>query len=79
MAFVDNYQQLLDMYKSQGWKIKRNDKTGEHIVEKAQKGCVVHFFTIHSFIIHFYCIFAPENEGNMQNKKYMNSMSASTF
>ena len=33
---LDNYQQLLDMYKNQGWKIKRNDKTGDHIVEKAQ-------------------------------------------
>ena len=33
---LDNYQQLLDMYKNQGWKIKRNDKTGEHIVEKPQ-------------------------------------------
>ena len=31
---LDNYQQLLNMYKDQGYKIKRNDKTGEHIVEK---------------------------------------------
>ena len=33
---LDNYQQLLDMYKDQGYKVKRNDKTGEHIVEKPQ-------------------------------------------
>ena len=33
---LDNYEKLLDMYKSQGYKIKRNDKTGDHIVEKAQ-------------------------------------------
>ena len=30
---LDNYQQLLNMYKGFGYKIKRNDKTGEHIVE----------------------------------------------
>ena len=33
---LDNYQKLLDMYKDQGYKVRRNDKTGEHIVEKAQ-------------------------------------------
>ena len=33
---LDNYQKLLDMYKTQGYKVRRNDKTGEHIVEKAQ-------------------------------------------
>ena len=32
---LDNYQKLLDMYKDQGYKVRRNDKTGEHIVEKA--------------------------------------------
>lgn len=28
------YDTLLKMYKEQGYVIKRNDKTGEHIVEK---------------------------------------------
>jgi len=30
------YDTLLKVYKEQGYVIKRNDKTGEHIVEKAQ-------------------------------------------
>lgn len=31
---LDSYEQLLHVYKDNGYKIKRNDKTGEHIVEK---------------------------------------------
>ena len=31
---LDNYDSLLDLYKGQGYKIKRNDKTGDHIVQK---------------------------------------------
>lgn len=31
---LDNYESLLKMYKDQGYIVKRNDKTGEHIVEK---------------------------------------------
>lgn len=32
--YEKEYETLLNMYKEQGYKIKRNDKTGEHIVEK---------------------------------------------
>lgn len=35
---LDNYDSLLQMYKGQGYKVKRNDKTGEHIVNKEIKG-----------------------------------------
>lgn len=31
---LDNYETLLNMYKEQNYKIKRNDKTGNHIVQK---------------------------------------------
>lgn len=31
---LDNYDSLLQLYKDQNYKVKRNDKTGEHIVEK---------------------------------------------
>lgn len=34
--YTEEYNQLLNMYKEQGYKVKRNDKTGEHIVEKTQ-------------------------------------------
>lgn len=30
---LDNYDKLLQMYKDQGYIVRRNDKTGEHIVE----------------------------------------------
>ena len=30
----NNYETLLNMYKERGYQIKRNDKTGEHIVQK---------------------------------------------
>lgn len=32
---LDNYDSLLQLYKNQDYKVKRNDKTGEHIVEKS--------------------------------------------
>jgi len=32
---LDNYDSLLSLYKEQGYKVKRNDKTGEHIVDGA--------------------------------------------
>ena len=32
--YEKEYNSLLQMYKDQGYVIKRNDKTGEHIVEK---------------------------------------------
>ena len=31
---LDNYNLLLEMYKSQDYKVKRNDETGDHIVSK---------------------------------------------
>lgn len=31
---LDNYNRLLQMYKDQGYSVKRNDSTGEHIVSK---------------------------------------------
>ena len=34
---LDNYEKLLKIYKSLGYKIKRNDKTGDHIVEKQEQ------------------------------------------
>jgi hypothetical protein len=34
--YSKEYDQLLNMYKEQGHKVRRNDKTGEHIVEKTQ-------------------------------------------
>jgi len=34
---LDNYEKLLNIYKSLGYKIKRNDKTGDHIVDKQEQ------------------------------------------
>ena len=34
---LDNYDSLLKLYKGQGYVIKRNDKTGDHIVESKSK------------------------------------------
>lgn len=34
LHYDKEYNELLKMYKSQGYKVRRNDKTGEHIVEK---------------------------------------------
>ena len=31
---LDNYDSLVKLYKDQGYTVKRNDKTGEHLVQK---------------------------------------------
>lgn len=39
--YEKEYNSLLQMYKDQGYTIKRNDKTGEHIVEKKDNNMFV--------------------------------------
>ena len=34
---TDKYDALLKLYKMWGYKIKRNDKTGDHIVDKQEQ------------------------------------------
>ena len=42
--YEKEYNSLLQMYKDQGYVIKRNDKTGEHIVEKKDNDMFVGTF-----------------------------------
>ena len=39
--YEKEYKDLLKMYKGQGYIVKRNDKTGEHIVEKKDNNMFV--------------------------------------
>lgn len=34
---TNNYDSLLKLYKGWGYKIKRNDKTGDHIVDRQEQ------------------------------------------